>query len=249
MYGGMGVSAPSIHRESTDSLMCVTTRDLFLFSVAAPTVLQKKFGQLIQSCFQQLKLSIDQVKCIAIENLCQEETNSLYDILFNVEDIDDLFITLTVHGLWDYQNCELLSNFFNRSSPTPSNEMVKYKESLNCCRLSDVANITVSEIKPLNLPFEQFTVEMDATVSMGEHRVLYVSKLTASIAGYLGLNLTVFLLKAISRCPFAITWFIPAEVCNKVKQCHMSSECRWVTDNKMVGIKLGECDLFGKVSF
>ena len=217
---------------------------LTLFTALVPDViyLQQKFGQLIQSCSHFLlhNMKLERVKNVAIQEFAPEQSCELNAILDESEDVDELFITLTVHGLWDYQNCDFLAQVIKKLAPPFSKQIELYKRRLQSLSLSDVCNL--DEIIPHSpqLSFEKLTVVMKPSISMKEQHVSYVSKLSASIAEHLGLKLAVFLLKAITSEPFMLTWFIPKDALRDIENVSHNKE--WCNTMDILSATFDHCD-------
>ena len=71
MYGGMGVSAPSLHRESTDSLI-----DLVHFSSLQ---LHDNIYKSSLECSKQTEFSLLPRPCIANDGICQHGFSQIQD--------------------------------------------------------------------------------------------------------------------------------------------------------------------------
>ena len=177
-----------------------------------PALFQRDFGSKVNCCLNLLEqhlFTVERVKCIAIGVFCANDESHLNEVFAGVKDTADALDALTVHGLWDYQNLAVLERFFDVLSNESPNCIVKYREALSCCPLSNVVSTKLNDIIPPNNLFEKFAVSFADTVTVEEQYISYVSQLTASIANYLGINTAVFLLKTITNSPFEITWFFP----------------------------------------
>ena len=219
----------------------------FFFAEHAPSVivLQRKFGKLIQLCSRYLlenekTVKLERVKNVAIEEFAPQQSCELNAILDKNEDVDELFITLTVHGLWDYQNCDFLAQVTEKLAPALSSQIQEYKKRLQLCPLSEVCNL--DEIIPHapELNFAKFTVEMKPSISMKEQCVSYVSSLSASIAQHLGLKMAVFLLKTITNEPFRLTWFFPKDAESEIE--HLICNKKWYDTMDILNATLDHCD-------
>ena len=205
-------------------------------------VLQTKFGNIMETCLQQLQqcqVPVCKVKTIIITVFFQEDRkNELYESFIGAGDIDDIFITLTVHGLWDYRNIFVLKEFGKMlESSQVSDELDMYKEALDGYNLSNEVSTQVREIIPPANLFERFRVTLEASTQMEEKNMKNISHLSASIAERLGLNMAVFLLKTIINCPFEVTWFIPTASTKGIQNCFSNHE-EWFKAQNVVKVEL-----------
>ena len=193
-------------------------------------MLQREFGNLLNECFQNINeksISTEEVKKLAMGMF-----SLLSGVFDDAETPDDIFITITIHGLWDYLNYEPVNIIaMNLSLEKCVLKIKKYKESLQCCYLSDIISLKQSDIAPLDLQFMKFSVRIRASIKLQVERVEFVSKLSTAIASHIGLNLTVLLLKSITKDPFIITWFLPAQDFVIDKIC---KDSQWLHDRNII---------------
>ena len=214
-------------------------------------VLQTKFGNIMATCLQQLQqcqVSVHAVRDTIITVFFQEDRNNeLCESFIGAGDIDDIFITLTVHGLWDYRNIFVLKEFGKMlESPKVTDELDMYKEALDSYNLSNEVGTQVREIIPPANLFEWFKVTLEASTQMEEKNMKNISYLSASIAERLGLNMAVFLLKTIINCPFEVTWFIPTSSTKEIQNSFSNHE-EWFKAQNVIKVELKKYGLLPSI--
>ena len=187
---------------------------------------------------EQHQITVEQIKCIAIGVFCGNDESHLNAVFADVKDTADVFDALTVHGLWDYQNFAVLERFFDVLLNESPNCIVKYREALSWCPLSNFVSTKQDDIIPPDDLFEKFAVSFGDTVTVEEQYVSYVSQLTASIANELGINTAVFLLKTITNSPFEITWFFPMWHSKQIWN-NAFDHMEWFSSQSVVSVTIG----------
>lgn len=212
--------------------------DLLYFSLLGS--LKGQFGKLLKNCLDKLQgkgISVDEVKCIVREEYTADGVCCIQSLLDESEDIYDIFISLTVHGIWDCINPSLLKKI-SFTLLTKENEIceqvteyIRKQSSLSLCNFLRVG---LSGIRPPLISFVNCTAQID--LPEGEINSFIISSLSCSIKNHLDVRKDVLLLKVITKNPWKLTWIIPKAFLKR----RVCSDLKWLREKKIASISFDE---------
>lgn len=214
--------------------------------------LQKRFAEAAYHCCQKLEksgVSFEEVRKVVTDTLYPrdicEEAEHMNELFATDHDIDDMFETLTKHGLWDCQNYLLLKSIITKLAN--ENEHLhgvlrKYEVDLTCYQKSattfDACDI-LGKHDSVNHSFRELTMELGSPAN----NLHYVTDLTNSLVDQFCLVPELVLLRKVTKNPFTITWFVPALLSKKVT-VKIPSNQMWLEEKSVVCMKIGEKVLY-----
>lgn len=234
-----------------------------------PRVLQTMFIKATNQCYRAIEESdtdFEEFKLFVTDKFCPQNTHikqrHINELFAADEDFDDMFRTLTQHGLWDYQNSLLLRNITKKylSKNTELTEFMRiygeaiagYREKtaiFDACELQLAKELPVEMNSPLESYFAKWNVKLESEIT--HEQLNHITDLSLSLASEIGLAPEALLLKKLVRNPLTVMWLVPTLFHQKVCD-QMSQNQEWLKNKKVTYMALEECVLYplqgGKVN-
>lgn len=212
-------------------------------------IFEHRFSEATNQCYQELEgkeISFEEVKKVVTdtfypEDTCKGEGHDITDLFLTDDDVDDIFRTLTRHGIWDFQNYLLLKKiitYFASTSTQLCGVLSKYEDDLTQYQKEtmtlDVCNLQDQEVV-VNGMFQVLNVKLSRSAE--EHCLHQVMDLSKSLASMFSLVPAVMLLKKVTKPPLTIMWFIPMFLCKKMSEL-IPSNWKWLKEKSIVYMAL-----------
>lgn len=236
---------------------------LFVASMTDPcTCLQLKFAKATNECFQQLEqdgIQFQQVRSFITSIYSTKDTGiqerQIDELLDNDEDLDDIFTTLSQHGLWDYQNYLLLKKIvmqFLSENAQIQAVLRQYEKEITCYQTSTTIlhacelHLVENENSPPKHMFEELNVKFGVT-SENMH-LNYITDLSISLARRFELVPEALLLKKFTQQPLIVKWLVPTLFCKRISdQSQIPSNAKWLEEKKVLYMAFGTCVFYHQV--
>ena len=213
-----------------------------------PAVFEHKFSAATNQCYQELEgreISFEEIKRVVTDTFDPEDTckgeGHIADLFLSVDDVDDIFRTLTKHGIWDFQNYLLLkkiTTYFASTSVQLCGVLSKYEDDLTQYQKEtmtlDICNLQDQEVV-VNGIFQVLNVKLSRSAK--EFCLHQVTDLSKSLANRFSLVPAVMLLKRVTKPPLTIMWYIPALLCKKISDL-IPSDQKWLKEKNIVYMEL-----------